>query len=147
MVESRRESPWWQLPRRVVVTLMCFVAAGSVLLDGRAEPKSRLDEGCATMKPHLLMDRDKLETLRQKIKSIILGQNRDEILRVVGRENREELVSPKQARDWKERHIVFDVKIIGDRPGNVCDQQVRLIFDREDKLIRILSNVEGVIDR
>jgi hypothetical protein len=97
--------------------------------------------------PHFVLPEERLKALRAAVQALALGAERTEVIKAVGPPSREELVGRKKEADWKYRYLIYDVKIIGAHPGNVHDERVQLIFDREDRLVKINSNVDGITSR
>ena len=106
------------------------------------------EEARSTMKPHFVLETAKLEKLRARITDLKLGDSRTTATASIGAPDHEELLAPKQEREWKCRNLVYYVSLIEELPGNVNDKKVELVFDRQtDRLVAILSNVEGVSNR
>jgi hypothetical protein len=77
-----------------------------------------------------------------------LGETRSEVATYVGPPSREERFGPKRTPlNWKCRGLVYEVIRVEEEPGNTGDKRVELVFDRQDKLIAIWSNVDGITER
>jgi hypothetical protein len=95
-------------------------------------------------KPHFQLESNRMQELHDRVNALRLGESRAQVAASVGPSDREELLGPKKGVDWTCRGLVYNVLIVGDLPGNGMDRRIELIFDRQDKLIAILSNVDGI---
>lgn len=95
-----------------------------------------------------VLDPAKFEGLRAQVNGLKLGDSRVAAAGSVGQPDREDLFGPKKGTDWTCRNVVYYVAIVDQLPGNTNDKQVTLVFDRkEDRLVAIMSNVEGIPSR
>lgn len=97
--------------------------------------------------PHFQLGDEPLNILRSEVANLAIGESRTEITARLGQPNREEFDGPKAKLDWKCRRLTYDVIVVGTLPGNMGDEAVSLAFDRRDRLVQIISTVNGITSR
>jgi hypothetical protein len=93
------------------------------------------------------MTKTRLAEFAVNIRKVPIGDSREHVLAILGPPTRQELSQGMRDREWKERYLIYDVEFVGSGPGNVHDKIVELIFDRQDRLLKILSSVDGIDSR
>jgi hypothetical protein len=98
-------------------------------------------------KPYFELTSSQQQTLREQTRTLTLGEKRASVIAHLGSFDREDLLAPKKALEWKCRALVYDVVKVDQSLSNVRDRQVHLVFNREDALVAVLSNVDGIPSR
>jgi hypothetical protein len=98
-------------------------------------------------KPYFELTPGQQQTLREHIRTLTLGEKSASVTAHMGSFDREDLLAPKKALEWKCRALVYYVLKVDQSLSNVRDRQIRLVFNREDALVAVLSNVDGIANR
>jgi hypothetical protein len=100
-------------------------------------------------RPFFVMSEEKARVLRSRINALALGETSAKTIALVGTPSEDYHIAPIKARgeDWRYPYITYYFTTVGRTPGNTEDRKVDLIFDRQDKLIAIRSNVDGITQR
>jgi hypothetical protein len=93
---------------------------------------------------HFELDGKAVQTLRDRIIMLRLGDSINDAVSQIGKPARENLIGLKVG-DWKCHEPVYDVRLVNDEPGNMGDQIVKLTFSRDrERLVAVWSNVAGI---
>jgi hypothetical protein len=101
----------------------------------------------ALSKPYFELTPGQQQTLREHMRTLTLGEKSASVTAHMGSFDREDLLAPKKALEWKCRALVYYVVKVDQSLSNVRDRQVHLVFNREDALVAVLSNVDGIASR
>ena len=99
-------------------------------------------------RPKFILGAERTRDLRDRVTALKLGETCGNAIATVGPPDQDYHLTPaKPPNAWKWHYLTYYVVIIDKKPGNVYDQQVDLIFDRQDRLIAVRSNVDGISSR
>lgn len=142
------------LPMKMKIVEMGMVLATVALLSfGCTQERQRSSQGTAQTanrssdEPHFQLSPEKLKQLREQTATLELGEDRTKAITTLGSPSRQQLDGPKKGVDWTCRRLIYDVTVIQGSPGNIRDRSVELAFDRQDRLVQILSTVDGIPSR
>jgi len=100
--------------------------------------------------PHArLMSPERLEKLREGVKTVHPGDRRESVVVAVGEPDATEIVGPKRPHSTPEDSydLVYEISLVGSSRGNTNDKIVTISFDHSGRLVSIRSNVEGIETR
>lgn len=124
-----------------------FIWVAGCKMTDREGPNLRPTSAPTGKNGHFVLHAEKLRRLRAQVNSLKLGDARATVAPSVGAPDHEELIGPKRGPRTC-RSLVYYVALVEETPGNVNDKQVTLVFDRkEDRLVAIMSNLDGVPSR
>lgn len=94
-----------------------------------------------------VMTSSRLERLREGLRNIRGGEDKDSIVALIGQPDEIEIIGPKRRHSPAEEReaLVYDVALVGASRGNVRDRIVTLYS--AGKLTAINSNVDGIESR
>lgn len=99
-------------------------------------------------RPYFVLSEEKARVLRSRINALELGETSSKAIALVGPPDKDYYVSPmKPPSDWKFHYLTFYFTTVSESPGNIYDGDVDLVFNRQDKLTAIYSNVDGIGER
>lgn len=113
----------------------------------RAVSPQRKNVSAQTTKPAFELSLYQQQNLRSHVTGLTLGEMRSSVTAIMGSPNREDLFAPKKALEWRCRILLYFAVKLDMTQYNAKDRQVELVFNREDALIDIISNVDGIASR
>jgi hypothetical protein len=130
----------------VTLSLLACLACGR---ERRQEVDSSQEKSVPSQagKPYFQLTPSQQQTLREHTRTLTLGEKRASAIAHMGSFDREDLLAPKKALEWKCRALIYDVVKVDQSLANISDRQVHLVFNREDALVAVLSNVDGIPSR
>jgi len=94
-----------------------------------------------TAKPYFILPNDEKRHLIESLKTIALGDSRDDVIRKLGKPDYDYVVAYKETGQFKSRRLAYYVYRVSS-DANVNDQMVTLDFDKKDRLIWIFSDIK-----
>ena len=134
---------------RVTLTLNVFAA---VFLGGACRNHDQ-HEGETALKyerpdlrqPSFILGAERTRILRDRVTALRLGETSRNAVASVGPPDEDYHFTPaKPPNDWKWHYLTYYVVRVSKTSSNIHDVQIDLIFDRQEKLIAIRSNVDGI---
>jgi hypothetical protein len=136
------------MSRKLTLVTMYLLACSACMRERQQEVDSiQKSVPSRTDKPHFELKPSQQQSLREHVMTLNLGEMRPSVTALMGSADLEEFLGPKKGLEWKCRGLVYYVVIFDQRPGNENDRRVEFIFNREDALVTILSNVDGIASR